>query len=295
MAYSFVGMSALGFDLARLPGGARTGAVLRTALACSGEDLAALAAQHPGAAARAAGRALAPSPAPHPRVAEEVGRAARYVAAPVRRDPEVLRRLEAALLGDGRALERFVRHEALDWTWLRSGGLAVQDPVAADAADVLADAAVAGYHQEELPAEERRALVAPLLRSGLGLRDHTVPVGTGLVDDALAALAGTDGAGRETWRRVVDELRPRTAQWAPAMHRATWVLTVTERLRLAADAQLAAVVAFHQAGLTARDAAYGVWNAVSGTVQALAAIDLLDAADAEVLLRPWQEVGGSVG
>lgn len=286
MTYTLVGTSALGFDLVRLPGGARAAAVLRTALACGPDELAALAGQHPGADGRVSWSPLTSddptgaTPAGHSRTVDELAALS----------TSTLRRLEASLLGDADALERFVRHEALERTWVRSGDLAVQDPAVTDAADVLVDAAAACYLEESLPLPRRRALVAPLLRSGVALRDHTVPVGLPVVDDVLATLAGSDETARAAWREVVDRRRSLTTTWAPAMHRATWVLSVTERLRLAADAQLAAAVAFRRAGLTARDAAYGVWNAVSGTVQALTAIDLLDDADAEVLLAAWETV-----
>ena len=74
------------------------------------------------------------------------------------------------------------------------------------------------------------------------------------------------------------------------MHQATWALSITERLRLACDAQLAGVIAFGRAGFTARDASYGVWNALSGVLQASAVGDLLSADDADVLRRPWRAV-----
>lgn len=65
---------------------------------------------------------------------------------------------------------------------------------------------------------------------------------------------------------------------------------LSDRLRTATDVQLAGVIAFHRSGFTARDAAYGVWNAVSGVLQAAVAEDLLPGSAAEVLLRPWRLV-----
>ncbi len=67
------------------------------------------------------------------------------------------------------------------------------------------------------------------------------------------------------------------------MHQATWAIHLSDRLRPAADAQLAAVAAFTQAGFDARDAAYGVWNALSGAVHATVAADLLPEAEHTVL------------
>ncbi len=78
------------------------------------------------------------------------------------------------------------------------------------------------------------------------------------------------------------------------MHEATGALGVVDRLHLAADAQLAAAEAFLAAGFTTQDAAYGVWNAVSGSVQAVVSGDLLPAASAHVLLRCWRRVHGAV-
>ncbi|GGO78038.1 hypothetical protein [Nocardioides deserti] len=280
MTYTLVGMSALGFDLVRLPGGARAAAVLRTAVTASADELDALARQHPGSEARGSWLGDDVVPTGRTRTVDELSGTG----------TGTLQRLETSLLGDARALERFLRHDALVRTWVRSGDLAVQDPTVTEAADVLVDAAVACYLEESLPVPRRRAMVAPLLRSDVPVRDHTAPVGLPVVDEVLAALAAGDDAARTAWRDAVDRQRARTTTWAPAMHRATWVLAVTDRLRSAADAQLAAAIAFRRAGLTARDAAYGVWNAVSGTVQALTAVDLLDEADAEVLLGAWQEV-----
>ena len=168
----------------------------------------------------------------------------------------------------------------------------MQDPAAAEAADVLADAAFAGYLRGRLPEDARRAMAVPFLRAGVPSRDATVPTGVPDVDEVLTVLAGADDAVRRRWRQVVDDLRTHTAEWAPAMHQATWALSLTDRLRLACDAQLAGVIAFNRAGFSARDAAYGVWNAFSGVLQASAVGDLLPGPETDVLLRPWREVYG---
>jgi hypothetical protein len=289
MTYSVVGAPAVGFDLARLPGGARVASVLRTALTADASAVAALSSCHPGPVRASWWHACTRVPADSlqdvlPAVAPALGDTAASGA--------LLHRLESGLLGDLDALDRLVRHDLLDWTWIHAGAVSTQDPVAADAADVLVDAAVAAFAGDEVDATTRRAMTVPFLSARPGIRDESVPVGVEDVDARLDRLARADDRTRAAWRAVVDDRRRSTAQWAPAMHQATWALAVAERLRPAFDAQMAAVAAFARAGFTAHDAAYGVWNAVSGVVQASMVGDLLPAADADVLLAPWRAVHG---
>lgn len=284
MPYSVVGGPALGFDLARLSGGEQVAGVLRAALAASPDELALLAARHPGPAAwidwsRACAEASAADEAPGDPVDQD--------------DRTLLRRLETGLLGDVHALDRLVRSDLLDWTWLHAGPVAVQDPVAGDAADVLVAAAAAGYLRDRLPADLRRAMGAPFVGAGLPAPDATDVPGVDGVGEMLTVIASADEGVRRTWRGVVDALRVHTAQWAPAMHRATWALSMSDRLRLGLDVHLAGVAAFRRGGFTPRDAAYGVWNAVAGVLQARVVGDLLPSAEADVLLRPWRAVHAS--
>jgi hypothetical protein len=293
MAYSVIGGPALGFDLARLSGGHQVAGVLRVALAAGPDDLERLADCHPGAGSREDWRRACAEPATGtPALGDTLPLAGAALEQAVAGETALLRRLETSLLGDARALDRLLRRDLLDWTWLDSGSVAVQDPVASLAADVLADAASSAYLRDRLPDDLRRAMAGPFVRAGLaaGADRDDVSVGLPAVVARLATLAGADAEVREAWRRVVDELRVHTAQWAPAMHQATWALSLAERLRLACDAQLAAVIAFQRADFSARDASYGVWNAWSGVVQAGTVHDLLPASDADVLLRPWRAV-----
>jgi hypothetical protein len=288
-----IGAPALGFDLARLPGGSQVAEVLRVAIAATPADVERLADCHPGAGAREEWRrACAEAAASTSSMRDALPLAGAAIEEAAAGETALLRRLETSLLGDADALDRLVRHDLLDWTWLSSGPVAVQDPAASLAADVLVDAATSAYLRESLPGELRRAMAAPYVRAALpGPYDgDVVTVGLPDVDARLASFAGTDGATRAAWRRTVDELRVHTAQWAPAMHQATWALSLSDRLIAACDAQLAGVIAFDRGGFTAQDAAYGVWNAWAGVVQATAVSDLLAAADAAVLLRPWRAV-----
>lgn len=289
-----VGGPALGFDLARLAGGHQVAAVLRTALACGPEQLEALAARHPGGGRRTEWRRSWLPAADTAALVDDLPLAGAALHQAAAGETALLRRLETSLLGDVHAVDRLIRSDILDWTWVRDGAVAVQDPVAAAAADVLFDAAVSAYLRDGLDPALRRALAGPYLRA-VGPHRSAPPVPTGMarVDERTQVLGASDEAARAAWRRAVEELRVHTAQWAPAMHQATWALSLTDRLRDALDAQLAGVVAFRDAGFTARDAAYGVWNAWSGVVQAGVVDDLLPAADADVLLRPWRAVHGS--
>jgi hypothetical protein len=292
MPYSHLGAPALGFDLVRLDAGERVATVLRSGLAVGASDLDGLAAAHPGAAAReswtASWQRLDPA---HGRALRDVlPLAGEAISGAAEGDTRLLRRLELSLVGDSPALERFVRREVLDWTWVTSGSTAVQDPAATPAADVLSDAAVSAYLQEHLATDVRRAMAAPLLRSGLTLTSSPGGTGVPLVDERLEVLAGADDSARQRWRVTVDRLRLTTGEWAPAMHQAAWALVTSERLRLATDVQLAGVQAFRRGGFSPQDAAYGVWNAVAGSLQAGVVADLLPAAVEQVLTRPWRSV-----
>ncbi len=291
MRYTVVGAATLGFDLSRLPYGATVAGVLRAALACGPAELDRLAAAHPGSPARRHRQAaLDAALLEREALADVLPHAGRAVEEVLRGQVRTLRRLETGMLGDVAGLDPLVRHEVLDWTWLHSGPMAVQDPVAADAADVLSDAAAAGYLREPAHPDLWDAMAAPMAAADVSALDGLDVAGAPGVGDVLRTVAAADDDARTAWRRVVDELRPRTAQWAPAMHRATWAVSLSERLRLAADVQLAGVIAFQAGGFTASDAAYGGWNALAGVLQAHLVGDLLPAAEADVLLRPWRFV-----
>ncbi|MBA3782386.1 MAG: hypothetical protein H0X12_11120 [Nocardioides sp.] len=293
MRYSVVGAATLGFDLARLPHGAAVAGVLRAALACGPAELDRLAAAHPGPRARRQRHsALDAAMVERDALADLLPDAARAFDEAARGQLHTLRRLENGMLGDAAGLDHLVRHEIFDWTWLRSGSMAVQDPVAADAADVLSDAAVAEYLREPAHPDLWVEMTGPLGAAGVLSVDGLDVVDAPGASSVLRAIASADDEMRTAWRRVVDEVRPHTAQWAPAMHRATWAVTMSERLRLALDVQLAGVVAFHRGGFTASDGAYGGWNALAGVLQAHLVDDLLPASEADVLLRPWRLVSG---
>ena len=296
MPYSLINTPALGYDLVRLAQGAQVSRVLRVALAAGPGELARLSSRHLGDRRVGWERLVVRGGQ------EGVGSALKLADQALERafagdhgtSTMLLRRLERAALGNLPALVRLLGHDILDWTWLHSGDLAVQDPDHALAFEVLADAAASAYCAERLDDGVRRTMVGPFLAARVEQSGPTGEAGTGhpAVDALLAEVAASDAAVRDSWRAGVDAVRPGTATWAPAMHQATWALHVTDRLRVAADAQLAMVVAFHEAGFDHLDAAYGVWNALSGAVQATVAADLLSETDFHRLTAVWSRVTG---
>ncbi|GAB2694060.1 hypothetical protein [Thalassiella azotivora] len=297
MTYSLVSAASLGFDLVRMPCGEQVAAVLVTALRSGPVELQRIARAHPGH-----GRALRwqeiRTVSPRDTVRDAIRLAGPALELAVRGEPvastAVLRRLERAPLGDLDALDRLVRHDVLDWTWTSAGDVATQEGFAAQAADVLVDAAASAYCAEVLPASQRRELVHPYL-SAVG-RDDDPDVADALgpeVADVLTRFATPSASARDAWRAAADEQRTRTEEWAPAMHQASWAAHLSGRVRTAALAQLLAVGAFRDAGFTPRDGSYGVWNALSGVVQAHVVRDLLAEHDWDVLTRPWRAVLGT--
>lgn len=298
MPYSLVNTPALGYDLVRLPHGDQVCTVLRVALASGPEDLARFAARHRGTARSGRWHQALAHGGPES-VRSTLGPADQALegaqAADAASSGLLLRRLEQAAVGDLPALARLLRHEILDWTWLHSGDLAVQDPDHALGCDVLADAAASAYCSERLGDATRRAMAAPFLAARLGTPERPGDTLTGHpeVDALLRSVGGSDEARRLAWRRAVEQMRSGMLGWAPAMHQATWALHLSDRLRLAADAQLAAVQAFRDGGFETRDAAYGVWNAVSGAVHAMLAADLLPEGEHATLTAAWTVVRAS--
>lgn len=280
MPYSMVGTPALGYDLARRPHGAQAAVVVRTALRADRRELRRLAARHRGPEQYTAPALTSPE-----QVSETLPLAGEAMAHALANrtidSARALHRLESAVLGSLEAFDRFLRSEVLDWI-ADSAVPPALVATAAQAADVLRDAAAAAFC-DDIDPRRRRQLAAGFVGAGLTLVDSTVPTGHQGVDALLAAVADSGPTQRDAWRSAVERSRPATADWAPAMHQATWALHVSDRLRLAGDAQMAAVLAFVAGGFTAQDASYGVWNALSGAVHATLVEDLLGGRDLDLL------------
>ncbi|MGY1754037.1 hypothetical protein [Blastococcus sp. SYSU D01042] len=293
MPYTLVSAATLGFDLVRIPAGRAVADVLLTGLQADGVALAALGAAHP---ARGLERDQRLTLAVRSRRAREMAVAVpsvRSAAAGARaagdRAAVLVEQLEQGTIGDAPTLERLVREDVLG---VEHPAAELLDPdLVAEAADVLADAAIGYWAAGVLPPLVRRELTASFDR----VADTTPTAGPeslalGTAGAELVAfldgLRGLDDAGRARWRAAVDEGRTERRPWATAMHEASWAAHVSGRTRVLATAQLHAVQAFLDGGFDRHDGAAGAWNAIAGCVQGIAMGDLLDEGALTVLRAP---------
>ena len=293
MPYTLVSAATLGFDLVRLPAGRAVAGVLLTALQADEEALARLAGTHPARglerdqrlvlavrSRRAREMAVA---VPHVRTAAAGARAAGDRAA------VLVEQLEQGTIGDAPTLERLVREDVLGAE--HPVAARVDPDLLAEAADVLADAAIGYWAAGVLPPLVRRELTASFDRVADDAPlagPETLDLGAAGVELAafLDGLRDLDDAGRARWRAAVDEGRAERRPWATAMHEASWAAHVSGRTRVLATAQLHAVQAFLDGGFDRHDGAAGAWNAVAGCVQGIAMGDLLDEGALTVLRAP---------
>ncbi len=295
MPYSLVSAATLGFDLVRLPAGRSVADVLLVGLAADAPTISRLAAAHPGRGLSHEGRLTL---AVRGRRARELAvsvphvRHAAAAAAQGNRAEVLVDQLERGTIGDAPTLERLVRDDVLG---PESATVAADDDERADAADVLADAALGHWAAGVLPPVVVHALTAPFDRVRAGSAFQTPDLGPGAagIEEFFAELRELDGNGRARWRAAVDDVRTERRPWATAMHEGCWAGHVSGRTRALAAAQLRAVQVFLAAGFDARDGAHGLWNAVAGCVQGLAMADLLDERSMATLLAPWHRVAAA--
>ena len=295
MPYSLVSAATLGFDLVRLPAGRSVAEVLLVGLTADAKDLVRFAAAHPSRGLEREQRGVRvvrsrraremAASVPHVRDAAAVDGADRAAV--------LVTQLEQGTIGDAPTLERLLREDVLGAEHPAAGAL---DPdLLAEAADVLADAAVGFWAAGVLPPLVRRDLTAAFDRVTDG-GPFSGSAGADLDGDLatfLASVRDLDDSGRARWRAAVDEGRAERRPWAGAMHEACWAAHVSGRTRALAAVQLHAVQAFLDGGFDGRDGASGAWNAVAGCVQGLAMADLLDEASLAVLRAPWLRVTGA--
>jgi hypothetical protein len=278
--YSLVSAPVLGFDLTRLGGGSATAEVMLRALRLGLGDLPILAERLPDEGVRGP-------------LWVEVESAARRMPSLKTMNADdpagTLAVVERAPIGSVDALLTCLRYDVMAWTWHGTGRDAQQSEQAAAATALLCDAAVASYLREVLPETTRRMLgagwVAALRKLPTGapidLGPHHYSVSALL--DRLRSLRPND------LRRLVasaEDARRNAGGWSPAVHSASWAAYLSDRIRTAAAAQMLLVQAIDTGAIPLADRAGGVWNMLSGAVQALVVRDLLDTATAHRLLAP---------
>ena len=278
--YSLVSAPVLGFDLTRLGGGAATAEVLLRALRLNVADLPVLAAQLPDEGLRG----------PLWVEVESASRKMPDLRGLNQDDPAgALALVERAPIGSVDSLLTCLRYDVMAWTWEGSGREARQSEAAASATALLCDAAVASYLREMLDDSARRMLgagwVAALRRLPAGppidLGPHHYAVSSLL--DRLRSIRPADLA---RLIQSADDARRNAGGWSPAVHSASWAAYLSDRVRTAAAAQMLLVQAIDTGAIPLADRAGGVWNMLSGAVQALVVRDLLDTATAHRLLAP---------
>ncbi|GIE27964.1 hypothetical protein Ait01nite_010090 [Actinoplanes italicus] len=278
--YSLVSAPVLGFDLTRLEGGPAVAEVMLRALRLQSGDLSVLAERLPDENVRG----------PLWVEVESAARRMPTLKGMSKDDPAGnLALVERAPIGSVDALLTCLRYDVMSWTWEGAGRDARQSEDAAAATALLCDAAVASYLREVLDSDIRRRLGAGWVSAvrklpagapiDLGPHHYTVSA----LLDRLRTLRTEDRLRVST---AADDARRNTAGWSPAVHSASWAAYLSDRVRTAAAAQMLLVQAVDTAGIPLADRAGGVWNMLSGAVQALVVRDLLDTATAHRLLAP---------
>jgi hypothetical protein len=278
--YSLVSAPVLGFDLTRLTGGSATAEVFLRALRLQGADLPVLAERLPDEGVRG----------PLWVEVESAARRMPSLKGMSKEDPAgSLALVERAPIGSVDALLTCLRYDVMAWTWQGAGRDAQQTETAASATALLCDAAVASYLREVLDDDSRRRLGAGWV-SAMRKLPTGAPIDLGPHHYAVSALLDRLRSLRQSdLSRLVasaDDARRNTGGWSPAVHSASWAAYLSDRVRTAAAAQMLLVQAVDTAAIPLADRAGGVWNMLSGAVQALVVRDLLDTSTAHRLLAP---------
>lgn len=278
--YSLVSAPVLGFDLTRLAGGSATAEVVLRGLRLQPADLSILAERLPDEGVRG----------PLWVEVESAARRMPSLKGMSKEDPaSSLALVERAPIGSVDALLTCLRYDVMSWTWTGAGRDAKQTETAASATALLCDAAVGSYLREVLDDDTRRRLGAGWVSAmrklpvgapiDLGPHHYTVSA----LLDRLRSLRSMD---MNRLASSAEDARRNAGGWSPAVHSASWAAYLSERVRTAAAAQMLLVQAVDTADIPLADRAGGVWNMLSGAVQALVVRDLLDTSTAHRLLAP---------
>jgi hypothetical protein len=298
---SLVSAPILGFDLVRHPLGSEIADILLTALTLGPHDLllftpdTARVFRRMGAwhtvngivDARGAGvltgSVLAANPAVADRAVDDI--------------TQLADSLMRSMIVDLDDLERLIRSDVLLWTTSPTGPRSTLRAIPRGddmpdtelvkcAGDALIDA-IAARWIDGLHDEVAAVLSEPyqLVLTQLPERAPDIgPCAPGLAQ-FLTTLRALSAGDRDRLRTVAELMRGTGPEWAAAVHEASWAALTTGRIRSAATAQLLGAQAFRAAGFTAADGAEGLWNTISGHIQAEVVSDVLSATTYEHLTR----------
>lgn len=295
--YTLVSAPVLGFDLVRMDGGDRVAAILARALACTPDDLAILSRHYQDGPqrhrawfdlTRAEARAL------------EMRRVVDRWDSFAGQDPiaaaSTLRMLQKSAIGNLDGLLSCVRNDVFDWTWTSAGDVSVQPVPATQAVAVVCDAAAGAYATSLISADSRRRLAAGWVAASRLLPARPFEAGpeTAAVDALLTRLRRLSAEDVDHFRRADRLGRVSSVAWTSAVHEASWAVHLSGRTRSAAVAQLTGVETLRAADFPVELAASGGWGVVSGCLQALVVRDLLPEDLVRQLVRPLEDVVGSL-
>jgi hypothetical protein len=287
--YSLVNAPTVGFDLARLPTGAAVATVLLEALAVQSADnhvdLRAFDVGLDVDGRRAAAWLEVSAMVPAPRLDQALSQVRDLVDdadhghhGAHRRWEPAMAALTAAYFGGLDDLVALLRDDILDETPTHIVAMA-------------SDAVAAAFGGRRLPTDVRRLLDTPWISATRSLPDLPADLGPNDAElrrvlDRIPTLTGPEAVV------LAEGATAAEADWGRSMHAAAWAAYLAGRLRPAAAAQFQAVRALRisdvESGLVAR----GVWNAVTGCLQAVVMNDLLDDVAFGVLVAPWERAIG---
>lgn len=291
--HSLVNAPTVGYDLARLPTGAAVATVLLETLAAAPRE-----------------REFVDLSAFDPAAADDPRRAAAWLEVsalmPSRKVDEALTAAKQ-VLDDALATMQLRAHElepvAAGLARAYFGGLPelmrlLRDDILLDApAHVVAlacDALAAAFGGRNLPDDVRHQLGAPWIAASRSL--PAIPADLGPFATEVASVLDRLPVLTAPQAVVLAEASASVeTDWSRRMHDAAWAAYLSGRLRPAAAAQFQAVRGLRAAGVTAEQAASGVWNAVSGCLQAVVLHDMLDEVTHGVLVGPWETAMGILG
>jgi hypothetical protein len=291
--YSLVNAPTIGYDLARMPTGAAVATVLLEALAVHTPDgrLADVSAFDPSVISdprRASAWLEVSALTPTVRLDEALSAVKQVVDEAAQNLMPRGHQIEAALSGLTGAtfggledLLRLLRYDVLD---------EVPQHVVAMASDATA----AAFHGRRLPDDVRHQLGGPWIAAARSLPPIPADLGP-FADDVRTVLDRLPMLAAPQLAVLAEASATMESDWSRRMHEAAWAAYLSGRLRPAAAAQFQAVRGLRAAGVDASSAARGVWNAVSGCLQAVALHDLLDEVTYGVLVAPWETALGILG